>query len=182
MPACEPTYSRPARSALLPQMVPAHVFTNAVTWNSSIFEVSSMAGPAIAGLVIAYASPVAAFVVSSILTLTYLVFLLLLRSRPAPSVSSSHADDGRLMGGIRFVSRTTLPLAPIPLDLFAVLLGGATYLLPFFADQILHVGPVGFGWLRAAPSIGAVSMALLLAHSPPLKHAGRTLLVAVAGF
>jgi MFS family permease len=68
------------------------------------------------------------------------------------------------------------------LDLFAVLLGGAVYLLPVFAKDILHVGATGYGWLRAAPSIGAMSMALILAHRPPMRHAGRALLIAVAGF
>jgi hypothetical protein len=75
-----------------------------------------------------------------------------------------------------------LILATITLDLFAVLLGGATALLPIFARDILEVGPVGLGWLRAAPSLGALLMALALAHRPPLRRAGRTLLWSVAGF
>jgi MFS family permease len=73
-------------------------------------------------------------------------------------------------------------LAAITLDLFAVLLGGATTLLPIFARDILHAGPIGLGWLQAASSIGAVCMALVLAHRPPFRRAGRTLLIAVAGF
>ena len=73
-------------------------------------------------------------------------------------------------------------LAAITLDLFAVLLGGATYLLPLFATDILHVGARGFGWLKAAPAIGAVMMALVQAHMPPLKRAGATMLWAVTGF
>ena len=84
--------------------------------------------------------------------------------------------------GIRFLGRSPVLLAAITLDLFAVLLGGATTLLPIFAKDILHVGPVGFGWLRAASSVGAVCMALVLAHRPAFAHAGRTLLLAVAGF
>jgi MFS family permease len=68
------------------------------------------------------------------------------------------------------------------LDLFAVLLGGAVYLLPIFANDILHVGSTGFGWLRAAPAVGAMSMAMLVAHAPPMKHAGRNMVLAVAGF
>ena len=87
-----------------------------------------------------------------------------------------------LFSGIRFVWQTKVILATITLDLFAVLLGGATALLPIFADQILHVGPVGLGWLRAAPSFGAVAMAITLAHSPPLRRAGLAMLWAVAGF
>ena len=87
-----------------------------------------------------------------------------------------------LVAGIHFLRQSPILLATITLDLFAVLLGGATALLPVYAKDILHVGPVGLGWLRAAPSIGAVGMALLLAHLPPFRKAGKTLLWAVAGF
>src|SRR6202022_3775003 len=81
-----------------------------------------------------------------------------------------------------FVWSKHVILAPITLDLFAVFLGGATALLPIFADQILHCGPVGLGWMRAAPGIGAFIMALVIAYLPPMKHAGKTLLWCVAGF
>ncbi|HYR59469.1 MAG TPA: MFS transporter, partial [Chthoniobacteraceae bacterium] len=87
-----------------------------------------------------------------------------------------------LFSGIRFVWRTKTIFATITLDLFAVLLGGATALLPIFADKILHVGAFGLGWLRAAPSFGAVMMAFTLAHLPPMRRAGITMLWAVAGF
>jgi hypothetical protein len=96
-------------------------------------------------------------------------------TREATSVRS-------LAAGVGFVWRTKIILATITLDLFAVLLGGATTLLPIYAQNILHVGPIGLGWLRAAPSIGAVVIALSLAHLPPFKKAGWMLLVAVAGF
>jgi MFS family permease len=87
-----------------------------------------------------------------------------------------------LLAGAAFVWRTKLILATITLDLFAVLLGGATALLPIFARDILEVGPSGLGWLRAAPSLGALVMALTMAHRPPLRRAGRALLWSVAGF
>src|SRR5438445_9520930 len=86
------------------------------------------------------------------------------------------------MAGVRFVVRRKVSLATITLDLFAVLLGGATALMPIFADQILHGGPVGLGWMRAAPAIGAFAMALTVAHLPPMKQAGKTLLLCVTGF
>lgn len=98
-------------------------------------------------------------------------------SRPAPARSVAS-----LFAGVRFVWRTELLLAAITLDLFAVLLGGATALLPIYAQDILHVGAVGLGWLRAAPALGAFLMALSLAHRPPLQRPGRALLTAVAGF
>ena len=84
--------------------------------------------------------------------------------------------------GLSFLKGTQIILAAITLDMFAVLLGGATTLLPIYAKDILHVGPVGLGWLRAAPSIGALAVAFVLTHRPPFKRAGRTLLCAVAGF
>jgi MFS family permease len=87
-----------------------------------------------------------------------------------------------LIAGMRFVFRKKVILATITLDLFAVLLGGATALLPVFADQILHCGPIGLGWMRAAPAIGAFAMALVLAHLPPMKRAGKMLLGCVTGF
>src|SRR5207247_4485695 len=87
-----------------------------------------------------------------------------------------------LMAGVRFVFRRKVILATITLDLFAVLLGGATALMPIFADQILHVGPVGLGWMRAAPAIGAFAMAMVVAHLPPMKQTGKTLMWCVTGF
>src|SRR5438046_8081033 len=86
------------------------------------------------------------------------------------------------MAGLRFVFRRKVILATITLDLFAVLLGGVTALMPIFADQILHCGPVGLGWMRAMPAIGAFGTALTVAHLPPMKRAGRTLLWCVTGF
>ena len=83
---------------------------------------------------------------------------------------------------MRFVFSKHVILATITLDLFAVLFGGATALLPIFADQILHSGPIGLGWLRAAPAVGAFTMALTVAYLPPMRHAGRALLWCVAGF
>lgn len=175
------TFTRPARAALLPQIVPPRVFSNAVTWNTSIFEVSSMAGPAVAGWVIAAWNATAVFGASAALNIAFMACLLLMRRPAAPGRQAGASGRGDLLAGIRYVWRTKLILATITLDLFAVLLGGATYLLPVFA-RMLDVGAVGFGWLRAAPAMGALTMALVLAHRPPLRRAGPTLLLAVAGF
>ena len=87
-----------------------------------------------------------------------------------------------MLAGAEFIWRKKVILGASSLDLFAVLLGGATALLPVYADQILHVGPIGFGWLRAAPSIGAFGMAMWLAHRAPLERPGRALLWTVVGF
>jgi MFS family permease len=100
-----------------------------------------------------------------------------------PSVRAKSAVTLKtLVAGVSFVWQTKVILATITLDLFAVLLGGATTLLPIFAKDILHVGPTGLGWLRAAPAIGAFLMAMIIAHLPPMQRAGKTMLWAVAGF
>ncbi|MDB5331649.1 MAG: putative integral rane efflux protein [Phycisphaerales bacterium] len=170
----------PARSALLPQIVPAEVFSNAATWNSSAFQVAAMLGPAIGGAILIY-STAWAYLWDAVLSMVFFVFLMALRVRPSPRAKEP-LTFGSLAAGVRFVFRTKIILATITLDLFAVLFGGATSLIPAFAKEILHVGPVGFGVLRAAPAVGALGMALWMAHRPPMKRAGRSLLWAVAGF
>ena len=177
-------FNNPAASALLPQTVPESAYGSAATWSSSSWQLASVLGPGVGGLVIALsgsAGPVYAFNVGAILIFTLLIALL----RPSPrEISTVPPTQGltSLLEGVNFVRRTQVILAAISLDLFAVLLGGATTLLPVFAKDILHVGPAGLGWLRAAPSIGAITVAFCLAYLPPIKHAGRTLLLAVAGF
>lgn len=185
------TFGRAARHALLPSLVPRHAFTNAVTWNATVFELSSVLGPAVGGGVIAYqvhraggnqaTSLWLAYALSVLGQAVYLFFLAMIRSRPVAKPGGRVVDDS-LASGLKFVFRNQLILGCITLDLFAVLLGGATYLLPIFAVKMLGVGAIGFGCLRAAPSVGAICMALLQAHLPPMKRAGRTLLVAVAAF
>ncbi|MEN6493101.1 MAG: MFS transporter [Thermoguttaceae bacterium] len=172
----------PSRSALLPEIVSPSIFSNAVTWNSSVFQVASMTGPAVGGLIVAaQTNASAAFATVAVCRLLSLVAIVVLRHRSPVRVGESISLES-LMAGIRFVWNTRLILATITLDLFAVLLGGATYLLPIYAKDILHVDAAGLGFLRSAEAIGAVSMAMLLAHLPPMRHAGRTMLWAVAGF
>jgi MFS family permease len=170
--------SRPARSSMLPQLVPISVFSNAVTWNSSFFQVATMLGPALAGWIIHYHSTRMVYVLDASCGVAFAVLVLLIR----PVHHDTSSIDRSFVAGVRFVWRTKIILATITLDLFAVLLGGAVYLLPVFAKDILHVGSVGFGWLRAADAIGAFSMAMLIAHLPPMKKAGRAMLLAVIGF
>jgi MFS family permease len=172
--------SSPARSALLPQIVPVDKFANAVSWYSSMFQVAAVSGPAIGGLII-WRATWPAFVLDAICAASFGFFICLIsleqptQKREPPSLES-------LAVGVRFVWRTKIILATITLDLFAVLLGGATYLLPAVATDILHVGSFGFGCLRAAPAIGAFIMAMLVTHLPPMKKAGMGMLYAVAGF
>ncbi len=174
--------SRPARWSILRQLVPDHLVGGAVTWNSSGWQLASVAGPALGGVVVAISGREAiAYLIDFGLSVGFIVLLAPIRPRPVVRTSEP-ASTGSFLAGLRFVRRTELILATITLDLFAVLLGGAVALLPIFARDILGIGPVGLGLLRAAPSIGAAMMALTLAHRPPLRRAGPALLWAVAGF
>jgi MFS family permease len=175
-------FSRPARWSLVPQLVPLEHLGNALTWNSSGWQFASVAGPGLGGVVMAArhdARPVYLLAALCSCLLCVLVVSISVRRGSFPHEPISLRS---LLAGFRFVWASPLILATITLDLFAVLLGGATTLLPIFARDILHIGPGGLGWLRAAPSVGAFSMALLLAHRPPLGRSGVTLLWAVAGF
>ncbi len=182
-------FAMPARWALLPQVVPAHLLSNAVTWNSSGWQLATISGPALGGLVIATFDPAGAYFSAAICLMTCMVLIttLTIHMPARPAEPSSEPSIERpppqvWWAGARFIWQSKPVLATITLDLFAVLLGGATALLPVFAERILHVGPVGLGWLRTAPSAGALVMALTLAHSPPLRRPGIALLAAVAGF
>lgn len=176
------TFARPARAALLPGIVPLSIFNNAVTWNATSFELSSMLGPAIGGAIVGFGGSTTAYLLNGVMLVACAVLTTRFPDVKTERRKSEAPGFDALLAGVRFVWGRKLLLATMSLDLFAVLLGGAVYLLPIFAKDILHVGATGFGWLRAAPSIGAMTMALVLAHRPPMKHAGRTLLIAVAGF
>jgi len=175
-------FAMPSMGALLPTVIPRELWANAATWNSSLFELTAMIGPAMAGFLIGLTKgATAVFIGSALCALVGLIAFSLLKPTQAiaPKKAATWAD---VLGGLRFMFRTKLLLSAASLDLFAVLLGGATALLPIVARDILYVGPVGFGWLRAAPSAGAVMMALITAHLPPWKRAGRVLFFAFVGF
>jgi MFS family permease len=170
-----------ARGALFPNLVPRAALSNAVMWNSSNFELTCVLGPALGGLAIAWINIPSVYALDAVCALLGFLFILPIRAPQEMAKTHPHPIED-LSTGLRFVYENKIILATITLDLFAVLLGGALALLPVFADQILHVGAVGLGWLRAAPSVGAVAMAFALAHRPPLKKAGDAMLLAVAGF
>jgi MFS family permease len=171
---------RPARSAIVPQIVPAHVFPNAVTWNTSLMQISGVLGPALGGIVLIFSVPLA-YVVAAASSLIFVLVLLQFKFK-SDTRATGGASLRTLVAGIHFVWNTRIILAMISLDLFAVLLGGAVYLLPIYAEDILNVGETGFGILRAAPAIGAFCMAILMIYLPPMQRAGRNLLWTVAGF
>ncbi len=172
----------PSRAALLPQLVPAELFSNAIAWNSSVFYVAAVTGPAVGGVIVAMSTNSApAFAVVMACRLVAIAAIALMRHRQADRSEQSISWQS-VLAGIRFVWNSKIILATITLDMFAVLLGGATYLLPIYAEYILQVGPSGLGFLRSADAVGAVCMAMLLAHMPPMRRAGVMLLWAVAGY
>jgi MFS family permease len=184
-------FIRPATESILPSLVPEKQLSNAVTWNASLFETTNMVGPAAAGgligLLVPRFGPAGPWTYAGIYLFN--AFCQLVQFVNFAGIRLEHLPKRRepltlssLLAGAKFVYTNKIILGMITLDMFAVLLGGATALLPVFADDVLHVGAIGFGILRAVPSVGAISMAMFLAHRPPMQRAGRNLLVAVVGF
>jgi MFS family permease len=176
------TFAWAARSSFFPTLVSRDAFSNAVTWNSSFFQIGSVVGPGISGLLVAHFGFPLVYVLDALCAFALFLLVLPIRHEGRPANRAERNPWRSLIAGIRFVFSKHVILATITLDLFAVLLGGATALLPIFADQILHCGPIGLGWMRAAPAIGAFAMALVVAYLPPMKKAGKTLLWCVTGF
>jgi MFS family permease len=185
------SFSFPVSRAILPQLVPEEHFSNAIAWNSSTFQIATIAGPAIGGIAYAlfrgpdpvYAIAVAVSILSTSLTL---------RIRPLPT-SPEQKLVGKIakrepislrtvLAGFHFIWNKKVILGSISLDMFAVLLGGAVALLPVYAREILHTGPWGLGLLRSAPGVGAALMAIAVAHRPIHRRAGLTMLLTVAAF
>ena len=176
------TFLWPASSAFLPQLVSRQDFSRAVAWSSGSFQLSTVAGPAAGGALIALthqAAPV--YAVNTAAALICLTLISFVRRRPTAAAKEKMTADS-LIVGFKFVFASPIILGTITLDLFAVLLGGATALLPVYAKDILAVGPTGLGFLQAALPMGSLVCALVLAHRPPLQKAGRAMLLAVAGF
>jgi len=175
-------FNDPASSTLLPEVIPPELFSSAAPWNSSVWHFASITGPAMAGLLVGFFDSITfIYVFDAFAAITFCILLFLIKGRRL-SLAQKSATLDSLTEGLRFMRRTKVILAAITLDMFAVLFGGAVALLPIYATDILKVGAQGLGILRAAPSIGALVMAFLLAHLPPMKNAGRTLFLAVTGF
>lgn len=173
-------FQLPAQQSITPLLVPPSVLPRALAFSSAGMQGAIIAGPAIGGFVYVagatavYASCAALFALAGALVLT-------VRYHHVPPPSQS-ATLETLLAGVRFVWNRPVVLGAISLDLFAVLLGGATALLPMFAKDILHVGPWGLGLLRAAPAVGALAMALALSRWPIQRRAGTVLLSAVGAY
>ncbi|GAA4377952.1 MFS transporter [Hymenobacter koreensis] len=184
----------PALFSFMPQLLPNRkLLANAITWNSATWQASSVLGPVIGGWIVAQSlfhlggtamtGLSTAYGVDLALTVVSLLLFTTIGSRPLPAREGEVLSlKESVLSGIRFIFSNQIVLAALSLDLFAVLFGGAVALLPIFADEILKVGPNGFGMLRTAPAVGSVLMAVLLTYFPLRRHAGRKLLWAVAGF
>ncbi len=172
---------QPARQALGTMIVPTSLYANAATWRSSVWQFASVIGPAMGGLIFAFAGPLPSYLITLVLLVVawWGMAAVQLPADARGAIRTSMAGAG-ILEGVRFVLRDKLVLAALSLDMFAVLFGGATALLPVFTKTVLHVSPQWLGYLRAAPAVGAVLMALVIAHQPPMERAGRTLLLAVA--
>jgi MFS family permease len=158
------------------------MFSRAATWNSSVWQFASIAGPGLAGVLVGFFNQVTfIYVFGAAAAITFCFLIGFIKGRELALAEKSATLDS-VREGLRFMRDTKVILAAITLDMFAVLFGGAVALLPIYATDILKVGAQGLGVMRAAPSIGALSMAFLLAHLPPMKNAGKTLLWAVTGF
>ena len=176
------SFNGAAGQSMVPQLVPEEHFPNAVAWAQTVFNAAIIIGPSLGGLIYAiFRGPTAVYVSSMIAAAVSVIAVSRIRLNPAERPREPLSLD-TLFAGFRFIWQKKLILGIISLDLFAVLLGGAVALLPVYAREILHTGPWGLGILRSAPAVGAVAMAMLLAHRPLRRHAGVTMLWSVAGF
>jgi MFS family permease len=172
----------PANFSFMPQLIDRSLYQNAITWNSTIWESASVGGPMIGGLIYGFFGITAAYTADALMVVVALFCYLSIPNRTLPPASEEQGIWEKIKAGIKFVFNNQIILGAITLDLFAVLFGGAVALLPIFADEILNVGTVGLGFLRSAPAIGAVAMAVYITHHPIKKRIGKILLWCVAGF
>jgi MFS family permease len=174
---CLRAFQMPANQAMLPQLVGMAVLPRALALSSGAMQASIIAGPAIGGFVYALGAQ-AVYAFSALGFAAACLAMSRVRLRPVER-SREPANWGTLLAGLAFIRQRPVVLGAMSLDLFAVLLGGATALLPLYARDILHAGPVALGLLRSAPAVGALGMSVLLAHRPIQRRAGHWLLVAV---
>ena len=182
------TFDLPARQSLVPNLVERKDLTNAFSLTSIAFQIGSIAGPALGGLVLARLGIAFAYLINALTYLAVIVALIRMGDVPQEKVRSEHRPTGPraflrdVVEGLGFVRSEPLILSTMLLDFFATFFSSATALLPIFARQILGVGAIGYGWLVAAPAIGAAAAALVVALGRQITSQGRTLLTAVTGF
>ena len=174
----------PSLFSFMPQLLPNRSFlANAITWNSTTWQGGAVLGPAIGGLLFAHLGIEFAYGVDTVMEGLALLLFISIASRELPAIEGERLPLGEsILSGIKFIFGNQIVLAALSLDMFAVLFGGAIALLPIFAADILKAGPDALGYLRAAPAVGSVLMAVFLTFSPMRTGAGRKMLWAVGGF
>jgi MFS family permease len=173
-------FEMPSMQALLPGLVGPAIFPRATAWSTSAAQTAAIIGPALGGALYV-AGPTVAYLASALLLVCAAILISTIRLEREPP-KRQPATLRSALAGLAFIRRRPAILGAISLDLFAVLFGGATALLPAYARDILAVGPWALGLLRSAPSVGAVAMSVFLAHRPLRRRVGRTMLIAVAIF
>lgn len=177
------SFLQPARAALNAEVLPTSLYAKAIAIRTSSFQLAMVSGPALGGVLYAAVGPRGAYATAALLlAFAWLQTFLIPRIRSTPFTRTDKPFFSGIREGFAYLAGDKLLLPALLVDLFGVLFGGATALLPVFANEILRVGSRGFGVLRAAPAVGALCASLLLASRPPLQKAGKTLLWAVAGF
>jgi MFS family permease len=171
----------PAFSAFESQILPRNLYVNGGAWASSTWQACAIIGPAIGGLIFAQFGATVSYLVASALLALSVFYLSKTVSRGAPEQEEHEDVWTSLAGGIKYVVKDHALIGSMSLDLFAVFFGGITAILPMFAEK-LKIGPIELGFWNSAPSIGAVIVMIITTKNPPLKAAGRTLLLCVAGF
>ncbi|NJD21921.1 MAG: MFS transporter, partial [Melioribacter sp.] len=172
----------PALNAFAAQLVPRHLFGNASTWNSMLWQTAAITGPALGGLVYGFCGIGQAYFLVIFFSALSWFFFSIIEKKPMPERTKEENIWQSLSTGLKFVFKDQIILGAISLDMIAVFFGGAVSILPIFADKILHSGAEGLGLLRAAPAVGALIMSYVQAHNPLFKNAGRNLLICVLGF
>ncbi len=172
----------PAQFSLMTQLIPRENYANSSAWNSTFWHVAVVIGSSAGGLMMGFLGKTITYSIVVVLVLISLIQVIRIVPKPFQRIADQEKISDSIRTGLRFVFSNKIILGALTLDLVAVLFGGAIAMLPVFASDILHVGEKGFGILRAAPFAGAVLMALYLTHHPPMKNAGRKLLLCISGF
>jgi MFS family permease len=175
-------FERPALTAFEAQVIPREQAVQGVSYQSTVSQTGGILGPVLGGIAVAVVGVAGTYAGIALLLAIATGCLAVIPRKPMPEPVPGESIVDSLLGGLRYVSRTPALIGSMALDLFAVFFGGAIALLPIFATDILHVGPAGLGLLRTAPAVGALGVMLIATRRPPSRHAGRTLLICVAGF
>jgi len=176
-------FLQPARTALAAAMIPRELQANAITWRSTTWQLGAVVGPALGGFFNAAVGPRGSYLADAVLVVVALFALAAITYRSVPAAAADDTPILESLGtGFRYLRTQQILLGAMTLDLFSVLFGGAVALLPIFVVEILHTGPWGLGLLRSAPAVGALIVSVMMMVRPPMRRAGRTLLMAVAAF